>query len=74
MKSSFGHPKPKSSPSVRVLAPRDLPSKGINYSSSYLRKLWTEGNFPAPQKLSPRKLIWPEHVIDEWIKSKLEAA
>jgi predicted DNA-binding transcriptional regulator AlpA len=76
MKTSFGHPKPpKATTPVRVLAPSDLPSKGVHYSISHLRKLWKSdpSRFPVPQKLSPRKLVWPEHVIDEWIKSKLGA-
>jgi hypothetical protein len=60
--------------SERLLSPKDLRDKGINYHPNHLRKLWQRGNFPAPTHLSPRKIVWREDVIDAWIASKSEAA
>jgi predicted DNA-binding transcriptional regulator AlpA len=51
-----------------------LAAKGICYHPNHLRTLWEAGRFPKPVKLSPRKLVWPEEVIDEWIKNKIELA
>jgi hypothetical protein len=57
----FGHTrKPAAKPAgVRYLTVKDLPEKGLQYSTSHL---------------SPRKLAWAESVIDSWIASKTEAA
>ena len=57
----------------RLLAPKDLPAKGINYHPNHLRRLWQRGAFPAPIKLSPRKHAWREEIIDAWIVPKSEA-
>jgi hypothetical protein len=62
------------SKSERVLGPKDLAERGIRFSPNHLRVLWTRGDFPAPFKLSARKFGWREAVIDEWIRSKVEAA
>ena len=56
---------------VKLLTPEDLPSKGIKYAASQLRKKIKRKEFPEPKFLSPRKRVWPEHVIDAWIASKL---
>lgn len=66
---------PQVAPSTtRMLAWEDLPSKGIYYHRNYLRRLWEEDRFPKPVHLSPRKLAWPEAVIDEWIENKIKLA
>lgn len=62
-----------SASSIRLLAPGDLPAKGIQYHMNHLRRLWQRGDFPAPIKLSPRKNVWAEEAIDAWINSKSEA-
>jgi predicted DNA-binding transcriptional regulator AlpA len=61
---------PQQSASVRYLTMRDLPAKGICYHSNHLRRMWSDGRFPVPIHLSPRKLAWAEKVIDEWLAAK----
>jgi hypothetical protein len=55
---------------VRYLNPKELPAKGIRYHINHLRKLWMEGKFPKPIKMSEKKLLWREDVIDAWLASK----
>ena len=55
---------------IRHLTVHDLPYKGINYHRNHLRRLWESGKFPKPIKHSPRKLVWPENVIDAWLAEK----
>jgi Prophage CP4-57 regulatory protein (AlpA) len=55
---------------VRYLTQKELPSKGINYHINHLRRLWAEGKFPKPIKMSERKLVWREDVIDAWWAKK----
>jgi hypothetical protein len=55
----------------RVLAPKDLPGKGIHYSANHLRRLWRRGDFPAPKHISKRRLVWDEAAIDSWLQEKL---
>ena len=59
---------------TRSLTPKDLPAKGINYHPNHLRLLWQSGKFPPPTHLSPRKIAWPEEVIDRWMHSKITGA
>jgi prophage regulatory protein len=73
----FGKARAPAAPSPtprRMIAWEDLPAKGIYYHRNYLRRLWEEGRFPKPIHLSPRKLAWPEEVIDDWIAGKIELA
>jgi prophage regulatory protein len=35
-----------------------------------LRQVRT-GNFPAPVRISPRCVGWPQHVVDEWYQLSL---
>jgi prophage regulatory protein len=30
-----------------------------------------EGTFPPPVKLAPRRIAWPEYVIDEYLAQKI---
>jgi predicted DNA-binding transcriptional regulator AlpA len=30
--------------------------------------------FPTPVKLSPRKNVWPEHIIQKWLAEQLKRA
>jgi Prophage CP4-57 regulatory protein (AlpA) len=67
----------RKAPEVKQLKMLDyagLVAKGICYHPNHLRTLWEQGRFPKPVKLSPRKLAWPEAVIDEWIANKIELA
>lgn len=48
-----------------------LKAKGITYSHTHVRRLWEAGKFPAPIKLGPARLAWPESTIDAWIAKKV---
>lgn len=61
---------PQSRVGIRHLTVHDLPYKGINYHRNHLRRLWEAGKFPKPIKHSPRKLVWPENVIDLWLAER----
>ena len=55
----------------RILAPRDLPAKGIHFHPNYLRKLWTKReNSPSPLSFCASHRV-DEEVIDQWIADKL---
>jgi len=58
--------------SLVLLTRADLVARGITYSPTYLRELWTKGKFPKPQKLSDRKLVWPVDQIDAWVAARLK--
>jgi hypothetical protein len=72
----FGHARKPQQPDAvvgrRMIAPRQLPEKGIFYHPNHLRRMWKKGLFPEPCYLSPRKFAWPEEVIDAWLASKVE--
>jgi hypothetical protein len=55
---------------IRHLTVEDLRDKGIDYHRNHLRRLWMAGKFPKPIKHSPRKLVWPEYLIDQWLAEK----
>lgn len=57
---------------VRLLSRADLRDRGITYSPTYLREMWTKGLFPRPQKLSPHKLVWYASEIDAWVAKRLK--
>ena len=44
-----------------------LPEKGISYSRDHLRRKVRDGSFPAPVRLSVRRIAWPEEVINAWL-------
>lgn len=72
MSQTFGRSRPSvlddgGDPYVIV---RDLPHFGIRYSAVHLRRLWTGGTFPAPEKLGPRMLGWRRSVIQQWIAQR----
>lgn len=55
----------------RLLVFEQLESeKNIRYAADYLRKLVKAGKFPQPFRLSPRKLVWREEAIDQWIAKR----
>jgi predicted DNA-binding transcriptional regulator AlpA len=49
----------------------DLRTRGITYSANYLRELVKKERFPAPHKLSERKVVWDESAIDAWLRSRI---
>jgi len=69
----FGRTKKAPPAPTRILAPRDLPAKGIHYHPNHLRKLWKKELFPKPFKLSAHRIAWSEEAIDKWIAEKLSA-
>ena len=52
----------------------DLLDFGINYHPSHLRRMWMDGRFPRPHRLTPRKLVWRRSSIKAWIAEKLNEA
>jgi prophage regulatory protein len=58
----------------RLLTRKELEArKGITFCPTHLRRLIERGAFPAPIKLGGRKRFWPEEIIDEWIRARVEA-
>jgi hypothetical protein len=71
-RQTFGRsaaPKPKVQ--RRLIAPKDLPAKGIHYHANHLRRMWRAGLFPKPIHLSPRRIAFDEAAVDAWIEAKL---
>ena len=58
----------------RIYTLRDLPLKGITYSSVHIHRLVKAGKFPPPFYMSERRPAWTERSIDEWIGERQEAA
>jgi prophage regulatory protein len=54
----------------RLVALHELPEKGIHFSTQYLHAMVARGQFPRPIKLSPRKSVWRESAIDNWIAER----
>jgi Prophage CP4-57 regulatory protein (AlpA) len=71
----FGSANPIPEPVVvtgkRLIAPKDLPLKGILYNINHLRRMWTTGKFPPPVYTSPRRFAWREADLDEWIETRV---
>lgn len=55
-----------------------LPEKVVlditGFSSTTLWRRVKDGDFPQPVQLSPNRKGWPEHMVEEWAKSKMAAA
>ena len=58
---------------ITLLTRDDLRSRGIIFAKSHLRRLWSRGDFPAPIRLSERKLVWDKRAIDKWIARRADA-
>jgi predicted DNA-binding transcriptional regulator AlpA len=43
------------------------PAGRLRTSKSALRRAWQSGRFPPPIRVSPRRLIWPLAVIEQWL-------
>jgi predicted DNA-binding transcriptional regulator AlpA len=50
-----------------------LPAYGICYSISHLRRMWENGKFPRPRKLSARRLAGSLDELEAWANSKLSS-
>jgi predicted DNA-binding transcriptional regulator AlpA len=49
---------------------KGLLERGICYSNTHLLKLEREGKFVRRIYLSPAKVVWSQHEIDEWMKAR----
>jgi prophage regulatory protein len=43
-------------------------------SRSSLYAMIAKGEFPAPIKISGRRVAWPETTVNDWIQSRIESA
>lgn len=43
-------------------------------SRSSLYAMIARGEFPAPVKISGRRVAWPEATVNEWIQSRIDSA
>lgn len=60
-------------PVPRLLRLREVRSiTGLSHSALYL--LMQQGKFPRPVKLTERAVAWPETLVAEWVRARLEAA
>lgn len=50
-----------------------LKEKGVPHSLRHLRREWSKGRFPVPQKLFGKTLLWPEPEVDAWLASQPRA-
>jgi prophage regulatory protein len=48
-----------------------LQDRGIRYSNSHLWRLWTDGKFPKPVKLSTGRNAWLQSDIDAWLEFRV---
>lgn len=56
---------------MKVLATRDLPAKGINWSRQHIHKLVKKGRFPPPFKLGDKTNAWTEDEIDKYLSDRI---
>lgn len=56
---------------MRLLDYTDLRERGIKYSKAQLWRLWKEGKFPKPIKLSINRNAWADADIDAWIAERI---
>lgn len=54
----------------RIYTLRDLPLKGISFSSVHLHRLIRAGKFPPPFYMSERRPAWTEATLDLWIAER----
>ena len=50
-----------------ITFPQLQPAKGIPYTDDHIRRKVKDGTFPAPIRLSERRIAWIEEEIDEWL-------
>ena len=56
---------------TRFLSHDDLRARGISYTKVSLTKLVEDKKFPTPVVLSPRKVVWVEQDINDWMMEKI---
>jgi predicted DNA-binding transcriptional regulator AlpA len=56
-------------PAMRLLTYPELKTlKGVRYSRSHLRRLISDGLFPAPIEIGPGRKYWVDEEIDEHVR------
>jgi prophage regulatory protein len=59
---------------TRLLEFRDLRSRcGIIYTRQHLRRMQAAGEFPARVQISPGRVAWLEHEVEDWIRERAAA-
>ena len=51
---------------TRIMRPKEV-CRVIGVSRSTLERWRRSGLFPAPQKLGPQVVGWPQATVDEWL-------
>jgi prophage regulatory protein len=51
---------------LRLLRFEDLAARNIPYTRQHLARLERQGLFPERIQLSPNRVAWYEHEIEEW--------
>jgi predicted DNA-binding transcriptional regulator AlpA len=54
----------------RLITFKELPSMGINYSITHLRRMWNAGQFPPPIYMSERRFAWRIDDLEGWIADR----
>ena len=67
-------PSPEPDPAYIVVTPAKLPSYGIYYSRTHLRRLIAARAFPKPLQLSAHRIGWRLIDIRAWIDSRSRAS
>jgi predicted DNA-binding transcriptional regulator AlpA len=50
----------------RLVTPEELPSFGISYSRTHIRRLIAKGLFPQSVQVSPNRIAYWSDELDEW--------
>lgn len=61
-------------PITTVLLNRQSVQTRTTLSRSSLYAMIAKGEFPAPIKISGRRVAWPETTVNNWIQSRIESA
>jgi prophage regulatory protein len=60
-------------PITTVLLNRQSVQSRTTLSRSSLYAMIAKGEFPAPIKISGRRVAWPERMVNDWIQSRIES-
>jgi prophage regulatory protein len=58
---------------IRLLRFEDLAGRNIPYTRQHLARLERRGLFPDRLQLSPNRVAWYEHEIEEWWRTRPRA-
>ena len=54
---------------MKVLDFEGLRERGIRFHRVHIYRLIKQGRFPRPIKIGGNTTVWPEHEIDQYIKT-----